>query len=478
MSQHSVKFEEAKRHAVYLRDGYKCAYTGQVDTTYTGVGLSIDHIKARASGGAPQNTKLSPGTNLITSSASANYAKQDKTPAQWTAYLAANEPPKGGLTVDFKDIRKQARQRLDLRRGEQLADLAREAREARGPHGEETKKSRAIAAKSAAIVASYQAEQKAKAEKKAGPGVRHDPKDGRFQPGNESRRYALRTGEPLAISADAIRRDADGFFVMSGGSPPPNDARGTVAIVNVRGALQHWACEWGDSYEGLVARVAEALASYPSSVLLRIDSPGGVVAGLNECVIRLQRMSREAKIPLVAYIDELAASAAYALCCACERILCPPSGIAGSVGVISTMVSMAARDEREGVAFRIITSGKRKADGHLHVPITEDAVRAETARNNELAAQFFALASKARRRPAARLEGLQAAIYLGRDAKRVGLVDEVVGLDDALLGLDRSAVGGAPRPAPNEGNITDRRARELRADVSRLLKAGGGLPRA
>jgi len=196
----------------------------------------------------------------------------------------------------------------------------------------------------------------------------------------------------------------------------------------------------------------------------RISSPGGVVAGLNECVLRLQRMSKESGIEIVAAVDELAASAAYALCCAARRVVAPPSAVIGSVGVISTMVSLAARDEKEGVEFRIITSGKRKADGHLHMPISEDAVRAETARNTQLAQQFFELASKARRVPAKKLESLQAAIYLGREAVKVGLVDEVVGFEDAVLGLDRTEVSGPARPAPNEGNITDRRARNKRLD--------------
>jgi ClpP class serine protease len=280
-------------------------------------------------------------------------------------------------------------------------------------------------------------------------------------------RYALRAGEHLAVSASAIRRDSDGFFLVLSGESPPNEQRGTVAIVNVRGALQQFASPFGDSYEAICGRVAEAMSAdpAPSVVMLRIASPGGLVAGLNECVLKLQRMSRESKIEIVAQVDELAASAAYALCCAATRVLAPPSAIVGSVGVISTMISMAARDAQDGIEFRLITSGKRKADGHLHVPITDDAVRAETARNGQLAAQFFSLASKARGVPAAKLEGLQAAIYLGRDAKRVGLVDEVVGFEDAVLGLDRSEIGGPDRAATGHGNVTDRSARKKSVDT-------------
>jgi ClpP class serine protease len=279
----------------------------------------------------------------------------------------------------------------------------------------------------------------------------------------------------LAISSDAIRHDVDGFFLMLNGNAPDNEAHGSVTIVHVRGALQQFASPFGDSYEAIVTRVAAAFASdpQPSAVVLCISSPGGVVAGLNECVAKLQKMSKAAKIPLIAYVGELAASAAFGLCCACEERVSPPSGVCGSIGVISTMVSVAKNDEKNGVEFRIITSGKRKADGHLHMPISDDAAKAEAARNAELAAQFFALAGKALDIAPTKLASLEAAIYLGKDAKRVGLVDDVMGLDEAIYGLDKSETP-PPVAAPNEGNITDRRARNKSLDKRAELRSSIG----
>src|SRR5258708_18759351 len=60
----------------------------------------------------------------------------------------------------------------------------------------------------------------------------------------------------------------------------------------------------------------------------------------------------------------------------------------------------------------------------------------------------------------ARFASLEAAIYLGKDAKRAGLIDDVMSYDDAILGLDVSETVPPPAPAPNEGNVTDRRAKE------------------
>jgi len=272
----------------------------------------------------------------------------------------------------------------------------------------------------------------------------------------------------LAIAEDAIRHDANGFFFLLFGGAPENEQRGSVAIVNIRGALTQFKGDGGDSYEAIVERVSEAFAADPppSDVVLRISSPGGLVAGLDRCVRKLQRMSKEAKIPLTAYVDELAASAAYALCCACSEVLTWKSGIVGSIGVISQMVSVAENDKKEGIDFRIITSGKRKADGHLHVPISKDAMSAEEARNEELARQFFELAAEAREMSSAKIAGLEAAIYLGVEAKKVGLVDDVIDLDEALFGLDTSQTQVSEVHAPNEGNVTDRRARDASLDRS------------
>jgi ClpP class serine protease len=279
-------------------------------------------------------------------------------------------------------------------------------------------------------------------------------------------RHALRAGEYLAIAEDAIRHDADGFFFLMGGESPANENRGTVTIVNVRGALSQFKGEGGDSYEALIERVGEAFSEHPKKVLLRISSPGGVVAGLNETVFKLQRMSKASKIPLIACIDELAASAAYAICCACTEILAPKTAVVGSVGVISTMVSVAKADRMAGVEFRIITSGKRKADGHLHMPISNEAVSAEERRNDELAQLFFELAGEARGLSPRKLQSLEAGISLGREAARIGLIDDVMSFDEVLGAIGASQVFLSPEHVPNEGNATDRHAKDVPLDTS------------
>lgn len=277
------------------------------------------------------------------------------------------------------------------------------------------------------------------------------------------KRYALKLGEPLAIKPSAIERDESGFFVIVGDSAPENEKRGTVVVVHVRGALCQFKGDGGDSYEAIVERVHAAFDSdpKPSSVVLCISSPGGVVAGLNEAVFKIQRLRVLEDVPLIAYVNELAASAAFALACACDRRFAPPSAIVGSIGTISTMISQARRDAAEGFDFQIITSGKRKSDGHPHAALSDAAVKAEKGRNAQLAQQFFALAGKALRKSPRYLEGLEAAIYVGDNARKVGLINAVRSFDETIAGLDKTDTKPPPVVAPNDGNVTDRRAKEL-----------------
>lgn len=273
------------------------------------------------------------------------------------------------------------------------------------------------------------------------------------------KRRHIKKGEPLAILPDALHSDSSAMWWDSLTDVPDNERCDTVTVVHVRGSLDHHKGFGCDSYEGILERVASALAGDsedlpPRCVVLRIDSPGGVVSGLNETVFALRKMSQKANIPLIAYVDELAASAAYALACACVEIYVPPSGITGSVGVISTLYDVTAADEMAGVRFVTLTSGDRKADGHPHVPISESALSAEQKRVDRLAIQFFKLVSAARPVSVNEIEGFQAGIFLGKEAVRNGLADDVMGWDDLLAALndkktiDVSALGRSTSKPP------------------------------
>lgn len=250
------------------------------------------------------------------------------------------------------------------------------------------------------------------------------------------RRY-IDSGEALAMHRKAIKRDERGaFFFLMGPPPPPvNEYINGVAIVNVRGPLEQFDEDSGDSYEAIRHRVTEAMTCEEEQthcVVIRLASPGGVVSGLWECVKKLRALSLEHGIPLIAYVDEMAASAAYALACACEDIYLPESGVVGSIGVISHMFSVARANEEDGIDVEVIASGDQKADGNENLPITDDAKSREMARVMKLARQFYRVVSDARGVSPGRIQGFEAGIFLGDDGVSEGLADDVMGWDAFL----------------------------------------------
>lgn len=226
--------------------------------------------------------------------------------------------------------------------------------------------------------------------------------------------------------------DPRAFFAFFDVEQPEVESRDGVALITIRGPLEHHAKWWGDSYEGIVERVAEAIAAGPKAIVLSIDSPGGAVSGCFDTARRLRSMAENAGVPLLAHVDGMACSAAYALACAAPRIFASETALVGSIGVIDALIDARGADEKWGVKFNIVVSGARKADGNPHAEVSEGALAAAQARVDELAGSFFGLVEELRGVPAAKLKALEAGIVLGHEAKALGLINEVATFDQVL----------------------------------------------
>lgn len=204
-----------------------------------------------------------------------------------------------------------------------------------------------------------------------------------------------------------------------------------VAVVRIHGpiAQRSW---WWDTYDRIEARVYAALASSADAVLLHIDSPGGMVAGCFDAVRRMQSAIAASDKPCVAFADELAASAGYALACVASKIYVPQSGYLGSIGVLQPMVDFTKANTIEGVRVEVITSGAQKVDGHPAVKISDGAIERTQSRVDALAEQFFAVVAQARGLTVEAVRGLEGGIRLGRECVAAGLADQITDLPGAI----------------------------------------------
>ncbi len=179
-----------------------------------------------------------------------------------------------------------------------------------------------------------------------------------------------------------------------------------IAVIRVEGDI------WGADAAN-VSRVLEQLGSDRTvrAVVLDVSSPGGEVSASEGLYFDLLKL-REIK-PVVASVDEMAASGAYYIACAADRIFAKPASMVGNIGVISVL------SEADLVDDVLITTGPFKLSGG-----SKDAY----IRQMEMLKQTFLAAIMAQRQDRLQVGPdvlSRGEIYLGLQAQQMGLIDTI-----------------------------------------------------
>src|SRR4030095_5855434 len=140
------------------------------------------------------------------------------------------------------------------------------------------------------------------------------------------------------------------------------EMRGSIAVLDVEGPLFRRADLFSDisgatTVQNLALDLRKA-ADNPliSHIVLNIDSPGGQFNGIQEFADQVREVS--AIKPVVAYVDGMAASGAYWIASAADRIVLNESSLVGSIGVFASVRDNRAAQERQGVKQYEIVSSK------------------------------------------------------------------------------------------------------------------------
>jgi ClpP class serine protease len=244
---------------------------------------------------------------------------------------------------------------------------------------------------------------------------------------------------------------------------PTNETVGECAIVAIRGPLEHHDGWWADSYEAILDRVTAACASSSSTIVLKIDSPGGELFGCFDAARTIRSRCKAAGKRLVAYVEGCACSAAYALACAAEQIVTSDTAFTGSIGVLITRVDVSARDDAMGTRFALVASGKRKIDGHPHASLTEGELTAMQAQCDSLASLFFELVASLRGIDAEAIAALEAGVFHGAAAVEAGLADRVQSFDEMLAAI--ASGEGDPMAGEDKDKESDDETPKASAEV-------------
>lgn len=170
------------------------------------------------------------------------------------------------------------------------------------------------------------------------------------------------------------------------------------------------------------------------AVALLINSPGGSPAQSHLIYRRIRQLAEEKKLPVIAFVEDLAASGGYMIACAADEIVCDTFSIAGSIGVVGGSFGFVNLIEKIGVERRLYTSGDRKVMLDPFLPEKPDDVERIKALQKEIHDDFIALVKERR---GTRLKGTDATLFSGEfwtaaAARDLGLVDAIGDLRSVL----------------------------------------------
>lgn len=200
----------------------------------------------------------------------------------------------------------------------------------------------------------------------------------------------------------------------------------------------------GTSTERFGAWFDQALADPAvSAIILDCDSPGGEVAGVAELFAKIY--GARGQKPIVAIANSMAASAAYWVACAADELVCTPSGMVGSIGVITIHADTSEADAEEGVKYTVLSSGKYKAEGNSHEPLTAEGRDAIQSLLDTYYNQFCNAVAKGRGATVSAVRGGfgQGRIVTADAALAAGMIDRIATLDDTVARLGKRRGGQA-----------------------------------
>lgn len=203
-----------------------------------------------------------------------------------------------------------------------------------------------------------------------------------------------------------------------------------VGFIEINGALTYkptgmeMLCG-GTSYMSILEAMHELIEEECHTVVLSIDSGGGEAYSMIQTATELRQLADAEGIKLLAYVDGMAASAAYGLACSAHEIILNPDAEAGSIGVVVRLMNDSKHLEQEGFERSFVYAGNNKipyaADGSFRKEFLDDI----QYRVDAMYEQFTGFVAEYRNMPLESVVATQASVFMAKDAVSLGLADSI-----------------------------------------------------
>ncbi len=239
-----------------------------------------------------------------------------------------------------------------------------------------------------------------------------------------------------------------------------------IALVELDGVMTKYGSSFGDG-STMFARKQLGEAARDDgieAIVMRIDSPGGTVAGtleLSEAVAAAGSIK-----PMNVYFEDLGASAAYYVGCQGTGVYANEPCLIGSIGTMMTIEDSSKHASEDGRKILVVSSAELKGIGVPGTEVTDEHVaylQEIVLENNEL---FKRAVKRGRGLTAEQLEKVATgAVFMATTAKSLGLIDDVTTFD-GVIELTKEQIGMSGTPA----TIKDLRSALVGADDSFVIE--------
>lgn len=246
-----------------------------------------------------------------------------------------------------------------------------------------------------------------------------------------------------------------------------------VGVVEVKGVII-------DSKKTIEQLTAFHENSAIKAIVLRVDSPGGGVGPSQEIHDEVKRI--DADKPVVVSMGSVAASGGYYIAVPARQIFANPGTITGSIGVIMEFTNFQELLEKIGLHSQVVKSGKHKDIGSPVRPMTDEDRTILQGLIDDVHSQFIDSVAAGRHLDPQKVRVLaDGRIFTGRQARALGLVDELGSFDAAVRRAgELGGIDGKPEvvyPPTEKPKLIDFLIQEASSQIRQALigQQGGGL---
>ncbi len=180
------------------------------------------------------------------------------------------------------------------------------------------------------------------------------------------------------------------------------------------------------------------------AIVLRVDSPGGAVAPSQEIYEEVRKAA--SKKTVVVSMGSVAASGGYYISSPATRIIANPGTLTGSIGVIMEIPNIEGLMNKVGIKTEVIKSGRHKDIASIFRGRSKEEREILQAVLDDVHEQFIIAVAEGRKMMPDDVRKIaDGRVFTGRQAMKIGLVDELGNLEDAIKTASKLAgVKGEP----------------------------------